>query len=135
MFFKKTIVVVIVASLCLATHGSPFDEIDSDHSIETEKEPSHNLVAGNRDPDDSLSYLGLVTRVGTPNVIVSVEKTFYAKDNGKITQVIARNQVPLGKGGYAKVIKGGPGHSNVTINFESQVNQGIIYLVQIFSKP
>uniref|UniRef100_A0A6V7IZS8 Lipoprotein n=1 Tax=Bracon brevicornis TaxID=1563983 RepID=A0A6V7IZS8_9HYME len=133
MFQKTSFILVLIATIIIATCSSS-EEDNFRHPSENDKDISHNVAAGKRDPDDRLTYLGLVTKLKSRNSVVSVEKTFNASKNGKITQVVARNQ-SLGKyGGYAKILKGGPGHQNVTLQFTSQKNHGIFFLVEIFSK-
>uniref|UniRef100_A0A6V7IW25 Salivary secreted peptide n=1 Tax=Bracon brevicornis TaxID=1563983 RepID=A0A6V7IW25_9HYME len=133
MFLKSTFVVAAIVTIAAPTCLS-FEDLEFQNSPDTQKNISHNLVVGKRDPDDHLTRLELVPRLGSPNSTILIEKTFRAKRDEKITQVLAYDQVPKGKGGYAKLVKGGPGHNNVTLSFQSQVNEGLLFLVQIYSK-
>uniref|UniRef100_A0A6V7IZ10 Uncharacterized protein n=1 Tax=Bracon brevicornis TaxID=1563983 RepID=A0A6V7IZ10_9HYME len=129
MFSKKTIflglIVSIVIAVCLC---------DDDSSSGNKADPSHNLVAGNRDPADHLGYQGYVIRLGIFGTVLNVEQTYEVDRNENITQVLAFDQSIGNRGGYAELVKGGPNDNFVTIKFTSQRGAGILHRVQIYAK-
>ncbi|XP_015122428.1 probable salivary secreted peptide [Diachasma alloeum] len=96
---------------------------------------SHHLFVGRRLPGDSLTYQENIVKSSKLWQIVTVQKTFYAARNERITQVVALDQKINGNGAYARILKGGPDQNNVTIKFKSQRGHGINFIVQLYSRP
>ncbi|XP_063984392.1 probable salivary secreted peptide [Diachasmimorpha longicaudata] len=94
---------------------------------------SHDLVAGSRLPGDRLVHREYIVRSSSRGQI-SIQRMFSAPRFEKITQVLALDQTNNGTGGYASIVRGGPGLGNVTLNFKSQTNYGLRFLVQIYSR-
>ncbi|XP_015122390.1 probable salivary secreted peptide [Diachasma alloeum] len=94
---------------------------------------SHDMIAGSRLPGDRLVHREYIVRSSSPGEI-TIQRIFSAPRFEKITQVRALDQTNNGTGGYANIVRGGPGLGNVTINFTSQRNYGLRFLIQIYSR-
>lgn len=95
---------------------------------------SHHLVVGSRLPGDQLILTENIVKNSKWLQIVTVEKTFTAPKYQIITQVSALDQKTNGNGAHASLLKGGPGHNNVTLKFKSQRGHGINFKVQIYAR-
>ncbi|XP_011314086.1 probable salivary secreted peptide [Fopius arisanus] len=94
---------------------------------------SHHLIAGNRLPGDRLAHQEYIYR-GSSVWQMSIQRIFSAAKFEKITQVLALDQTNNGTGGYANIVRGGPGSTNVTLQFTNQKNYGLRFLVQIYAR-
>lgn len=95
---------------------------------------SHHLIVGSRLPGDRLVLSENIIKNSKWLQVVTAEKTFRAPRYQIITQVSALDQKTNGKGAFASLIKGGPGHNNVTLKFKSQRGHGINFRVQIYAR-
>jgi len=96
---------------------------------------SHNLIVGYRMPGDRLVLREGVVKNSSWMKVEVVEKTFNISKWERITMVEALDQKTNGNGAYASILRGGPGHSNVTIKFKSQRGHSINFIVQLYSRP
>ena len=135
MAYKKLSFVFICITLAafVAVSGVNQDHVINPRSAESEK--SHNLTIGAREQYARLVYQENIEKSSKLLRVVEVEKTFLAPSDDIITQVLAIDQKTNGNGAYAKIVKNGPGHSNVTLKFKSQRGHSIKFVVQIFAKP
>uniref|UniRef100_A0A6V7IVR8 Salivary secreted peptide n=1 Tax=Bracon brevicornis TaxID=1563983 RepID=A0A6V7IVR8_9HYME len=132
MFPKCVFVLAFVAAIFIATNVP--SEAFSLTRPAAKINASHNLIAGSRLPGDRLTYQEYIIYSRSPNSVISVQKTFNVTRGERITQVLALDQITNGSGGYAKIIKGGPGLGSVTINFMSQRSYGLRFRIQVFSR-
>lgn len=55
-------------------------------------------------------------------------------NNYNITAIRCTDQYTNGKGGYAALLKGGPGFKEVTIHLKSQRNHGFNFIIEIYGR-
>lgn len=132
MIKKCFVLLTLVAAIGIATYAPPAKYLDHYAANTTNK--SHHLIAGSRLPGDRLYYQEYIVKSSSWLQIVSVEKSFNVSKNLRITQLQALDQKTNGNGAYAKIVKGGPGTSNVTIKFKSQRSHGINFLVLLYAR-
>ncbi|XP_011308427.1 probable salivary secreted peptide [Fopius arisanus] len=133
MYSKCAFLWALVVAIAITTY-SPSHAYRYNYATNSTNK-SHNLIVGSRLPGDRITYQENIVKSSKLWQITTVEKTFYAAKNERITQVYALDQKTNGNGAYARITKGGPGLNNVTIKFKSQRNHGINFLVQIYSRP
>ncbi|KAK0168622.1 hypothetical protein PV327_002400 [Microctonus hyperodae] len=95
---------------------------------------SHNLLVGSRRNGDRLVIQQYVIQSSGASQFITVQKTFNVSKYEKITLIRALDQKNDGTGAYPSLLKGGPGTSNATLEFKSQKNKSINFLVMIYSK-
>lgn len=96
---------------------------------------SHNLIVGSRMPGDKLVLKENVVKNSSWMRIKTKTKTFSVSNCMRLTMVVANDNKSNGNGAYASILKGGPGHSNVTIRFKSQRGHGINFTVELYARP
>ncbi|XP_024874518.1 probable salivary secreted peptide [Temnothorax curvispinosus] len=96
---------------------------------------SHHLIVGYRMPGDRLVLKDRIIKNSSWMKVVTVEKTFNVSRWERITMVEALDQKTNGNGAHATVLKGGPGHNNVTLKFKSQRGHSINFVVQLYARP
>lgn len=96
---------------------------------------SHNLIVGYRMPGDRLVFREGIVKNSSWMKIVIIEKTFNATKYDRITMLRALDQKTNGNGAYASILRGGPGHNNVTMKFKSQRGHGINFVVELYARP
>ena len=97
---------------------------------------THSLVEGNRVPDDCILYCQDVKK--EYSLLGTVSHTFHytCKEGEKITVFGARDNWTDGTGGYAKLVSGGVGKSEVTVQVTSQAFRGFDFSFTVFgTKP
>lgn len=95
---------------------------------------SHNLLVGSRRNGDRLVIQQYVIQSSSTSQFVTVQKTLNVSKYETITLIRALDQKNDGTGAYPSLVKGGPGTSNVTLEFKSQKNKSINFLVMIYAK-
>lgn len=95
---------------------------------------SHDLVVGNRVHGDFLLEQKQVDKSAIP--LWKSEQTVTIKGDGiaKITSIEIYDLKPEGQSATPSILKGGPGESFVTVQFESQRSHGIHFLVKVYAK-
>ncbi|XP_024874525.1 probable salivary secreted peptide [Temnothorax curvispinosus] len=96
---------------------------------------SHHLRVGYRMPGDRLVLKQSIVKNSGWQKVQIVEKTFNVSRFDRITMVEALDQKTNGTGAYASILRGGPGHNNVTLKFKSQRSHGINFVVQLYARP
>ncbi|KAK0173785.1 hypothetical protein PV328_006932 [Microctonus aethiopoides] len=95
---------------------------------------SHNLLVGSRRNGDRLVIQQYVIQSPGTSQFVTVRKTLNVNKYETITLIRALDQKTDGTGAYPSLVKGGPGTCNVTLEFKSQKNKSINFLVMIYAK-
>ncbi|XP_057323421.1 probable salivary secreted peptide [Microplitis mediator] len=132
MIKKCFVFLGLVAAIAVAAYAPPRTYVDYYVANGTNK--SHHLIAGSRLPGDRLFFQEYIVKASSWLQVVSLEKTFSVGNFNRITQLQALDQKTNGNGAYAKIVKGGPGTSNVTIKFKSQRSHGINFRVLLFAR-
>uniref|UniRef100_A0A6V7IV41 Salivary secreted peptide n=1 Tax=Bracon brevicornis TaxID=1563983 RepID=A0A6V7IV41_9HYME len=133
MYSKCALTVAFLAAIILSVY-TPSEALASKPLAANNTNNSHHLIVGSRLPGDRLTYQENIIKSSSLWQVTTVEKTFKVPVRERITQVQALDQKTNGNGAYAKIIKGGPGFGNVTIQFKSQRNHGINFKVNLYSK-
>lgn len=95
-----------------------------------------SLRAGTRQNGDRLACSGNVDLRSSYNKVVSAQRICDLSAYRQIiTQVLALDRGIGGRGGYANIIKGGPGSNNVTLYLWSQKSQPLNFTIQVYAKP
>uniref|UniRef100_A0A6V7ISY8 Salivary secreted peptide n=1 Tax=Bracon brevicornis TaxID=1563983 RepID=A0A6V7ISY8_9HYME len=134
MYSKSVLIIAFLAAIAFSAY-TPSEAFSFNPFATKDTNKSHHLIVGSRLPGDRLTYQESIVKASSFLQVVKVVKTFNVSKYDRITQVLALDQKTNGNGAYAKVIGGGPGFSNVTLQFKSQRNHGINFLVQIYSRP
>ncbi|EZA51818.1 hypothetical protein DMN91_003938 [Ooceraea biroi] len=95
---------------------------------------SHHLIVGTRMAGDRLVLRQNVQKNSSWMKVSVVEKTFNTSMWERITMVKALDQKTNGNGAYASLLRGGPGHSNVTLKFKSQRGHSINFIVELYAR-
>ncbi|KAG7206236.1 hypothetical protein KM043_003628 [Ampulex compressa] len=95
---------------------------------------SHNLIIGARVPGDRLVLSDIVVKPSAWMKVQVAQKVFQIARYQRITQIKALDQKTNGNGAYASIVRGGLGHSNVTMKFKSQRGHGINFRVELYGK-
>ncbi|XP_020279951.1 probable salivary secreted peptide [Pseudomyrmex gracilis] len=106
----------------------------TDNSYAAPANKSHHLIVGYRMPGDRLVLRQNIVKNSSWMKVQTVEKTFNASQWERITLLRALDQKTNGNGAYASIVRGGPGHSNVTIKFKSQRGHGINFIVELHAR-
>lgn len=128
---KYTIAVCLLAAVLFAVNTGNVNGL-SGYAAENK---SHHLIIGYRLPGDKLVFTENIVKNSEWLRIVTLEKTFNTTRNERITLLQALDQKTNGNGAYASILRGGPGHSNVTIRFKSQRGHGINFVVELYARP
>ncbi|XP_063995091.1 probable salivary secreted peptide [Diachasmimorpha longicaudata] len=135
MFSKCTFVLAVLLAVFFTNYAPSNAYSYSQSYAANNANKSHHLIVGRRLSGDSVTYQENIVKSSKLWQIVTVQKTFYAARNERITQVVALDQKTNGNGAYASIVEGGPGRNDVTIRFKSQRGHGINFIVQLYSRP
>ncbi|KAH0955550.1 hypothetical protein HN011_011458 [Eciton burchellii] len=126
--------VIVLAVLVAAAFA--FNAVPASGTIENYAAPnkSHNLIVGYRMPGDRLVLKQVVVKNSSWMKVSVIEKTFNVSTWERITLLKALDSKTNGNGAYASIVRGGPGHSNVTIKFKSQRGHGINFVVEVYAR-
>lgn len=128
---KCAIALAFLVATLLAISTPPANGAIENHAAPNK---SHNLVVGYRMPGDRLVRRESIVKNSSWMKVVTVEKTFNASSWERITLIKALDQKTNGNGAYASILRGGPGHSNVTLKFKSQRGHGINFIVELYAR-
>ena len=92
----------------------------------------HSLSEGKRIPGDEILYVQDVKKEYT--LLMTASHTFHytCKDGEKITAFWAQDNWSDGTGGYAKLVSGGVGENEVTVEVNSQAFRGFDFSFTVY---
>ncbi|XP_011867530.1 PREDICTED: probable salivary secreted peptide [Vollenhovia emeryi] len=125
--YTTGLVVLVIALLTINT-------VSAGEDVASYADDSHHLRVGSRMPGDRLVLKENVSKSSGWLRVQVIEKTFYVPGLERITMVEALDQKTNGKGAYASILNGGPGHNNVTMKFKSQRGHSINFVLQLYSR-
>lgn len=127
---KYIIVLGFMIAAAVAVNLATADDVD--HFAPANK--SHHLIVGYRLPGDRMVLKQAINVNSSWMKVKQIQKTFNTTRNERITLIRAMDQKTNGKGAYASILRGGPGHTNVTMKFKSQRGHGINFIVEIYAR-
>ncbi|XP_072755701.1 probable salivary secreted peptide [Anoplolepis gracilipes] len=95
---------------------------------------SNHLIVGYRLPGDRLVIRQNVIKNSSWMKVITLELTFNISSWERITLLQSLDQKTNGNGATATILKGGPGHSNVTLKFKSQRGHSINHTVELYAR-
>jgi len=128
---KYVIVLAVLVAAAFAINAVPASGAIENYAAANK---SHNLIVGYRMPGDRLVLKQIVVKNSSWMKVSVVEKTFNVSTWERITLIKALDAKTNGNGAYASIVRGGPGHSNVTLKFKSQRGHGINFTVEVYAR-